>query len=44
MVKGSARVVTYAIVRYSEPCVDMYGTVLFVLYVLYVCTVCMYIF
>ena len=46
MVKGSARVVTYAIVRYSEPpghvwvwvCMDSTACI-----VLYVCTVCVYV-
>ena len=39
MVKGSARVVTYAIVRYSEPHVHVHE---WVCIVLYVCTVCVY--
>ena len=40
MVKGSARVVTYAIVRYSEPHVHVHE---WVCIVLYVCTVCVYV-
>ena len=48
MVKGSARVVTYAIVRYSEPpghvwvwvCIVLYVCTVCACIVLYVCTVC----